>query len=81
MSGGGVDPETRHRLCWYGRRTPDLPSDLAFHATIEDGHLLFCGHPMWFPIVGYEFDIRNCDACEYFKPRTSATSRPGETRA
>jgi hypothetical protein len=23
---------------------------------------------MLFPIVGYQFDVRNCDTCEYFKP-------------
>jgi len=30
--------------------------------------LLFCAHPMWFPVVGYQFDVRNCAACDYFKP-------------
>jgi hypothetical protein len=63
-------PETRHRACWYGRRTPELPEHLTLQ-TIEDGMLLFCGHPMWFPIVGYEFDVRSCTACEYFRPRSS----------
>lgn len=60
--------ETRHRQCWYGRRTPDLPPDLGFHTTIEDGYLLYCAHPMLFPVVRYRFDVRNCDECEYFRP-------------
>ena len=60
-------PEDRHRACWYSRRTADVPPDLGFH-TIEDGLLLFCAHPMLFPVVGYQFDVRNCTACDYFKP-------------
>ena len=57
-----VEPEDRHRRCWYARRTADLPEDLGSH-TIVDGHLLYCAHPMYWPIVRYEFDIRNCDGC------------------
>jgi len=64
------DPEARHRACWYGRRTRDLPLDLSLHATIEDGQLLFCSHPMWYPVVGYQFDVRNCGPCEYFRGRS-----------
>jgi hypothetical protein len=64
-------PEARHRVCWYSRRTPEIPFDLGFH-TIEDGQLLFCAHPMLFPIVGYRFDVRNCAGCEYFKPNRSS---------
>lgn len=60
-------PETVHRACWYGRRTADIPSDIGCH-TIEDGQLLFCAHPMWFPVVGHQFDVRNCGRCDYFKP-------------
>jgi hypothetical protein len=60
-------PETRHRACWYSRRTSNLPSDIGGFHTIEDGQLLFCAHPMWFPVVGYQFDVRNCSACDYFK--------------
>jgi hypothetical protein len=60
------EPEARHRACWYSRRTADIPSDVGFH-TIEDGLLLFCAHPMWFPVVGYQFDVRNCARCEYFR--------------
>jgi hypothetical protein len=63
------EPEARHRACWYGRRTPDLPLNFGFHITIEDGELLFCAHPMWFPVVGYQFDVRNCDRCDYFRGR------------
>jgi len=62
-----MEPEARHRACWYSRRTTEIPVDIGTH-TIEDGHLLFCAHPMWFPVVGYRFDIRNCTDCEYFKP-------------
>lgn len=60
------DNPPRHVQCWYSRRTPYLPEDLGLH-TIEDGLLIFCAHPMLFPIVGYHFDIRNCDHCEYFR--------------
>jgi hypothetical protein len=72
---GAVDdePETRHRACWYGRRTTTIPPDIGFH-TIVDGHLLFCAHPMLFPVVGYQFEVRNCDSCEYFRPVRSAVS-------
>ena len=60
--------EARHRACWYSRRTADIPADIGSH-TIEDGCLLFCAHPMWFPVVGYQFDVRNCASCDYFRPR------------
>jgi len=47
--------------------------------TVEDGQLLYCAHPMLFPFVGYQFDVRNCDRCDYFKarrtPDPSATAR------
>ncbi len=70
-----VEPEERHRLCWYGRRTANIPSDVSVQ-TIEDGELLYCAHPMWFPIVGYRFDIRNCVACSFFKMiRSTSTTR------
>ena len=65
------EPEARHRACWYSRRTADIPSDVGFH-TIEDGLLLFCAHPMWFPVVGYQFDVRNCTYCEYFREGSKA---------
>ena len=68
------EPEERQRACWYGRRTTDILPDVAFQ-TVEDGALLYCAHPMWYPIVGYRFDVRNCDRCEYFKPSSSATAR------
>ena len=61
-----VEPEDRHRRCWYARRTADLPEDLGSH-TIVDGHLLYCAHPMYWPIVRYEFDIRNCDGCDVYR--------------
>ena len=72
-----AEPETRHRACWYGRTTPDIPADVGSH-TILDGELLYCVHPMWFPVVGYQFDVRNCAACEYFKPMRSTL--PGDRR-
>jgi hypothetical protein len=74
MNPGEPAPEARHRACWYSRRTADLPPDIGFHATIEDGELLFCSHPMLFPVVGYCFDVRNCATCEYFRPRAGAPS-------
>ena len=61
-----AEPEARHRACWYARRTTDIPLDLGVE-TIEDGRLLYCVHPMWFPVVGYQFDVRNCATCDYFK--------------
>lgn len=70
--GAGVDlpsspePESRHRACWYGRRAPGLPPEVSFQ-TVEDGELLYCGHPMLFPVVGYHFDVRNCASCDWFK--------------
>ena len=45
----------------------DIPAGVGFH-TIEDGQLLFCAHTMWFPVVGYQFDVRSCATCDYFKP-------------
>ncbi|MCC7177666.1 MAG: hypothetical protein IT177_04675 [Acidobacteria bacterium] len=45
-----------------------IPADLTIH-TIVDGQLLYCAHPMFFPLVGYEFDIRNCEHCDVFRPR------------
>jgi len=29
---------------------------------------------MWFPVVGRQFDVRNCSNCEYFKPVRRASS-------
>jgi len=61
-----VEPEDRHRLCWYSRRTSEIPEDLGLH-TIMDGQLLYCAHPMWFPVVGFEFEVTNCAECDYFR--------------
>ena len=52
-----------------------MPPDLGFH-TIEDGLLVYCAHPMLFPVVGYHFDIRNCDGCDYYRPATPRTHHP-----
>lgn len=75
--GGGrlVEPEDRHRLCWYGRRTREIPPDPAIQ-TIVDGEVLYCAHPMFFPVMGCEFDIRNCDGCDLFRPRRQPPSQP-----
>ena len=62
-----MEPEHRHSLCWYGRRTPDVLPDVSFQ-TMEDGELLYCAHPMLFPVVQYRFDVRNCEGCDCFKP-------------
>ena len=62
-----VVADARHRVCWYSRRSTQLPSNVGFH-TIEDGHLLYCAHPMWYPVVGLQFDVRSCSDCDYFKP-------------
>jgi len=53
-------------VCWYARRTAQIPPDLTIQ-TIEDGELLYCAHPLWFPVVGYRFDVRNCTNCELFR--------------
>lgn len=74
-AGTPVEPEDRHCLCWYSRRTRQIPQDLGGQ-TIIDGELLYCAHPMWFPIVGFEFDVRNCLQCDYFKGRRAVTA-PG----
>lgn len=63
-----IEPESRHRLCWYGRRAPGMQPEVSFQ-TVEDGELLYCGHPMLFPMVGYHFDVRNCEGCDWFKMR------------
>src|SRR5258708_7932432 len=65
-------PEGPPRSCWYGRRPPDIPPDVGGVHTIEDGRLLFCAHTMWFPVGGYQFDVRNCAGCDCFKPVRSA---------
>ena len=54
-----MTPEDRHRVCWYSRRTSQIPIELGLH-TIMDGQLLYCAHPMLWPVVGYEFDVSNC---------------------
>ncbi len=62
------DPESRHRVCWYGRRAPGMLPEVSFQ-TVEDGELLYCSHPMLMPVVGYHFDVRNCGNCDWFKPK------------
>jgi len=68
-----VDAEERHRYCWYARRIAELPVDLGSH-TIIDGQLAYCAHPLYWPVVGYEFDLSNCEDCDVFKMRR----KPGE---
>jgi hypothetical protein len=67
------EPEDRHRQCWYGRRTGAVDPGPGFH-TIEDGQLLYCAHPMLWPVVGHAFDVRNCDGCDYFRARVRPES-------
>ena len=74
------EPEARHRACWYSRRTAEIPLDVSVQ-TIEDGQLLYCAHPMWFPIVGYRFDIRNCLACDFFKTVGTGARASNSNRA
>ena len=57
----------RYARCWYSRRSPHIPVDLSSH-TIDDGLLIYCAHPMMLPVVGYHFDIRNCEGCDYYRP-------------
>jgi sorbitol-specific phosphotransferase system component IIBC len=66
----GSGPEDRHRACWYGRRIPHWGGPLPVQ-TVEDGQLLYCAHPMMFPVVGYAFDVRNCEGCDGFRPLRS----------
>ena len=75
-----MEPEARHRVCWYSRRTAEIPLDIGTH-TIEDGQLLFCAHPMWFPVVGYKFDVRNCTTCEYFRQVRSTVTLEDSRRS
>ncbi|MGH9385764.1 MAG: hypothetical protein ACRD2N_15910 [Vicinamibacterales bacterium] len=63
-----VDAEERHRCCWYGRSTDQLPEELGHHS-IVNGQLVFCAHPMYWPVVRYEFDLRNCEDCDVFRPK------------
>ncbi len=70
--------ESRHARCWYTRRSVQIPSDLGFH-TIEDGLLVYCVHPMMFPVVRYHFDIRNCDGCEYFRPLKTTSGKAAKS--
>ena len=70
----GPTDHPRRTRCWYSRRSPNLPSKLASH-TVEDGLLVYCAHPMIMPVVGYHFDVRNCDGCDYYRPVREAVSR------
>jgi hypothetical protein len=70
-----VDAEERHRNCWYARRTANLPDNLGSH-TIIDGQLVFCAHPMYWPVVGYEFDLTNCEDCDVFKSKRRDADAP-----
>jgi hypothetical protein len=67
-----MEPEDRHRACWYSRRTAEIPLNIGFH-TIADGELLYCAHPMLFPVVGLAFDVRNCSDCDYFRAARAAS--------
>ena len=71
-------PESRHRACWYSRRTAEIPPDIGFH-TIEDGLLLYCAHPMWFPVVGKP--LQSILACEYFDANPLTTHKVTRDKA
>jgi len=45
--------------------------------TIVDGQLVYCAHPLYWPVVGFEFDLSNCEDCDVYKPRR--TERPRTT--
>ena len=47
-----------------------------FEVTV-DGQLVFCAHPMYWPVVGYEFDLRNCEDCDVFKSKRRDADPPG----
>jgi hypothetical protein len=68
-----LEAEDKHRCCWYSRRTPAIPVDVGFH-TIVDGELLYCAHPMLYPVVGLAFDVRNCTRCDYFRARREGSN-------
>ncbi|MGD9903203.1 MAG: hypothetical protein AB7U83_07010 [Vicinamibacterales bacterium] len=51
-----------------------VPADLGLH-TIIDGQLVYCAHPMLWPVVGYEFDVSNCAGCDYFRPARTPPDR------
>lgn len=73
------EPEARHRICWYGRRTPHVLPELSYQ-TVEDGERLYCSHPMLFPMVGYHFDVRNCDGCDWFRRKNGIDRRTSGDR-
>jgi hypothetical protein len=52
-----------------------LPENLGSH-TIIDGELAYCAHPMYWPVVRYEFDLRNCADCDVFKARRQRETEP-----
>lgn len=31
--------------------------------------LVYCAHPLYWPVVGYEFDLNNCEDCDVFKQK------------
>ena len=72
------EPEERQRACWYGRRTTEILPDVAFQ-TVEDGALLYCAHPMWFPVVGLPISTsETATAATTSRPSSSAHYRDGK---
>jgi len=69
-----MNAEDRHRACWYGRHTAHVPDDLGAHSLV-DGQLVYCAHPLYWPVVRYEFDLRNCEDCDVFRPRADKVKR------
>ena len=56
--------------------TATIPDNLGVQ-TIEDGQLLYCAHPMWFPIVGYRFDVPECELVRYDRSPSGRTEAYG----
>ncbi|MEO7157092.1 MAG: hypothetical protein ABI039_06000 [Vicinamibacterales bacterium] len=70
-----MDAEQRHRTCWYARRTTYMPDDPGHH-TILDGQLVYCAHPLYWPVVRYEFDLTNCEGCDVYRPTRTERQAP-----
>ena len=72
-------PESRHRSCWYGCHAIELPVDIGLHS-IEDGQLL-PRSSMWFPVVGYQFDVRGYDGMQFFRPNRACVVVEGSAES
>jgi len=52
-----------------------MPDDPGHH-TILDGQLVYCAHPLYWPVVRYEFDLSNCEGCDVYKPKRTERQPP-----